>query len=60
MGGDTNDVYDLDSILVELGSFGPFQIKNYILLTIPMLASGIYTLSYVFTAANPQYRFVWK
>lgn len=60
MGGNTDRIYDLDAILLELGNFGPFQIKNYFLLTIPIFASALYTISFVFTAANPQYRFVLK
>lgn len=48
--------FDLDGVLGEIGVFSSFQIKNYILLAFPILASSIYTLTYLFTAANPQYR----
>lgn len=58
MVGKTNVVYDLDAILLKLGNFGTFQIKNFILLTIPILASGIFSICFVFTSANPQHRFV--
>lgn len=46
----------LDSILKELGQFGKFQTINYLLIAIPLTLSAAYTLSYVFTAGDLDYR----
>lgn len=46
----------LDSILTDIGQFGSYQIKNYILLSIPMMFNAIFSLTYVFTAASVKYR----
>lgn len=50
----------LDLILKELGQFGKFQIINYLLIAIPLTLSAAYTLSYVFTAGDLDYRYVIK
>lgn len=48
----------LDSILKDLGQFGKFQTINYLLIAIPLTLSAAYTLSYVFTAGDLDYRYV--
>lgn len=47
---------DLDSVLRELGQFGKFQLINYLFICLPILFSAIFTLSYVFTAGQVEYR----
>lgn len=49
---------DLDSILNELGQFGLFQWINFVLIGIPIAFTGLFTLSYVFAAADLEYRYV--
>lgn len=49
---------DLDVILQELGDFGKFQKLNFILLLLPIVLSSVYTLSYIFTASQLEYRYV--
>lgn len=51
---DTNTY--LDTIFNELGSFGRYQIQNYLIFTLPIIFNGIFTLSYVFTAGDLNYR----
>lgn len=51
---------DLDSILNELGQFGLFQWINFMLIGIPIAFTGLFTLSYVFTAADLEYRYVFE
>lgn len=51
---------DLDSILNELGQFGLFQWRNFILIGIPIAFTGLFTLSYVFAAADLEYRYLIK
>ncbi|GAB0089510.1 hypothetical protein DMENIID0001_040640 [Sergentomyia squamirostris] len=43
-------------ILDELGAFGRFQIFTYVLLFFPIFFSNMYTLNFVFTAAEVDYR----
>ena len=50
---------DLDSVLSEIGGFGPFQIMNFILLAIPTALSGAYLYSFIFTAGPLEYRLVF-
>jgi hypothetical protein len=47
---------DLDDILDEVGHFGKFQAINYMLVGFPVLLSAAFSLSYVFTAGDLQYR----
>lgn len=49
---------DLDTILNELGQFGLFQWINFVLIGIPIAFTGLFTLSYVFAAADLEYRYV--
>lgn len=48
---------DIEYILKDIGgSFGKFQLYNYALFAIPICLSGIFSLTYVFTAMNLDYR----
>ncbi|CAH0719762.1 unnamed protein product, partial [Brenthis ino] len=47
---------DLDEVLEEIGPLGPFQIKIYSLILIPILFCAVYNTQYIFAAANVQYR----
>ncbi|EDV56196.1 organic cation transporter protein isoform X2 [Drosophila erecta] len=49
-------VLDFDDILVEIGEFGRFQRRNYLLICLPVLFAAANSLSYVFTAGSPTYR----
>lgn len=51
-----SEEYSLDSILVEIGQFGNYQFKNYVLLSVPIAFSAAFTLSYLFTAGSVTYR----
>lgn len=48
--------WSLDSFLTEIGQFGNYQIKNYLLLSIPMTFNAIFSLTYIFTAGSVSYR----
>ncbi|XP_058055344.1 organic cation transporter protein-like [Anopheles bellator] len=47
---------DLDQVLSEIGQFGTFQIRQYALMILPIVLNAFFTLSYVFTAGNIDYR----
>jgi OCT family organic cation transporter-like MFS transporter 4/5 len=47
---------EFDTILSELGDFGIYQIKNYALLSLPVLFAAAFTVSYVFTAGVVPHR----
>ncbi|XP_070069216.1 organic cation transporter protein isoform X2 [Drosophila takahashii] len=49
-------VLDFDDILAEIGEFGRFQRRNYLLICLPVLFAAANSLSYVFTAGSPTYR----
>lgn len=51
--------FELDAILQELGQLGKFQVKNYILIAIPIALTACFSLNYIFTAGQLEYRFVW-
>ncbi|XP_039228738.1 organic cation transporter protein isoform X1 [Drosophila yakuba] len=52
----TSAVLDFDDILAEIGEFGRFQRRNYLLICLPVLFAAANSLSYVFTAGSPTYR----
>ncbi|XP_062559471.1 solute carrier family 22 member 4 [Armigeres subalbatus] len=52
----SEDDIDLDGVLNEIGQFGRFQIRQYGLMVIPIILNAFFTLSYVFTAGNLNYR----
>ncbi|EDX06893.1 GD25780 [Drosophila simulans] len=54
--GAASAVLDFDDILVEIGEFGRFQRRNYLLICLPVLFAAANSLSYVFTAGSPTYR----
>lgn len=50
---------EMENILIELGgTYGRFQIFNYIMLTVPHIVTGYMVLAYVFTTLNVDYRYV--
>lgn len=50
------DDCSLDSILTDIGQLGNYQIKYYMLLSIPMMFNAIFSLTYIFTAGSVEYR----
>ncbi|XP_052891995.1 organic cation transporter protein-like [Anopheles moucheti] len=52
----SEDDVDLDEVLHEIGQFGLFQIKQYGLMVLPIMFNALFTLSYIFTAGNLEYR----
>lgn len=48
--------HNFDVILKDLGEFGKFQKINYVLMCIPIALTAMYGMSYVFTAADLEYR----
>lgn len=49
---------DFDLVLEEIGEFGKFQLTNYLLICLPVLYGAANSLTYVFNARSPNYRFV--
>ncbi|KAG7299223.1 hypothetical protein JYU34_017777 [Plutella xylostella] len=47
---------DLDSILLELGQFGPFQFRTYCFILLPITLSAVYNAQYIFNAAKVNFR----
>lgn len=58
----SEDDVDLDGVLQEIGQFGLFQMKQYGLMVLPIIFNALFTLSYIFTAGNLEYRLAcpWK
>lgn len=52
----TEKEFDIDTILLEVGEFGRYQIKNFILICIGIIVLSEMSLTYVFTAGILQYR----
>ncbi|BFF96915.1 solute carrier family 22 member 3-like [Drosophila madeirensis] len=46
----------LDTIIVQIGQFGRFQITNYLLLCLPIICNAFYSISYIFTAGIMDHR----
>ena len=47
---------DLDAILIELGQFGRYQIRNYCFILVVILTSAVYNAQYIFSAGDVPYR----
>lgn len=48
---------DLDDVLTnELGQFGPFQLRNVLLLALPLIASAFFN-EFIFSAAAISHRY---
>lgn len=47
---------DFDLVLNEIGEFGKYQLKNYLLICLPVFYAAANSLTYVFTARSPNYR----
>lgn len=57
IGGGEKKVDFLEVIFTNIGgTFGKYQISNFILFCLPFALSGSFGLSYVFTALNVDYR----
>ncbi|CAB3221783.1 unnamed protein product [Arctia plantaginis] len=50
------DVVNLDAILVELGQFGRYQIRNYCLILLTIVYSALFNSQYIFAAGAVDYR----
>uniref|UniRef100_A0A1B0DMI4 Major facilitator superfamily (MFS) profile domain-containing protein n=1 Tax=Phlebotomus papatasi TaxID=29031 RepID=A0A1B0DMI4_PHLPP len=48
--------FDLDLLIQQIGPFGKFQLINYLLICIPIAYTAMYTLTFVFTAGDLEYR----
>uniref|UniRef100_A0A4Y0BUF4 MFS domain-containing protein n=1 Tax=Anopheles funestus TaxID=62324 RepID=A0A4Y0BUF4_ANOFN len=46
----------LDDVLIEIGTFGRFQLRQFLLMILPLVFNAFSNLSYVFTAADLKYR----
>lgn len=53
---DKSNFYALDDLLREIGKFGNYQIFIFTLLAFPIMLSGAYSVSFVFTAGDLNYR----
>uniref|UniRef100_A0A182PKB6 Major facilitator superfamily (MFS) profile domain-containing protein n=1 Tax=Anopheles epiroticus TaxID=199890 RepID=A0A182PKB6_9DIPT len=51
-----NSFDNLDGVLQEIGQFGRFQVRQYGLMVLPIIFNALFTLSYIFTAGNLEYR----
>lgn len=50
---------DIEFIFEDIGgTFGKFQIYNYILFAVPIFLSGAYILDYVFSGLDLDYRWI--
>lgn len=52
----TDEGIDLDSILLEVGQFGRYQIQTYCLILLPILFSAVYNSQYIFAAGAIDHR----
>lgn len=50
---------NVDSILVELGELGRYQLLQYFLLGVITLFTSLAYLSYIFTAGQLDYRYIY-
>lgn len=48
--------FDLDTIYQELGDFGRFQVKNYLLISVAVVFYSMYMINYIFTSGTVEYR----
>lgn len=51
---------DFDQVLEEIGEFGRYQKTNYLLICLPVMFAAANSLSYVFTAGTPAYRYIFS
>lgn len=47
---------DLEQVFTELGQFGRYQVLQFTLLAIPLIASAFEEISYIFTSSDVNYR----
>jgi len=55
----TQESFNYDAILEEIGEFGRYQLRTFIPLCFPALFFGVVIMSYTFTAAIPRYRYAF-
>ncbi|GAB0089512.1 solute carrier family 22 member 3 [Sergentomyia squamirostris] len=48
--------FNLDLLIQQIGPFGKFQLINYLLICLPIAMTAMYTLTFVFTAGDLDYR----
>lgn len=48
--------FDLDQLIREIGPFGTYQLRNYLLICLPIMITTMYTLTYIFTGGDLAYR----
>uniref|UniRef100_A0A1L8DEQ3 Putative synaptic vesicle transporter sv2 major facilitator superfamily n=1 Tax=Nyssomyia neivai TaxID=330878 RepID=A0A1L8DEQ3_9DIPT len=48
--------FNLDLLIQQIGPFGKFQLLNYLLICLPIAMTAMYTLTFVFTAGDLDYR----
>lgn len=51
-----SNMWALDDLLKEIGGFGRYQIFIFTLFALPIMLSGAYSVSFVFTAGDLNYR----
>lgn len=51
-----SELKNIDIELDSLQGFGKFEITNYVIVALSVLLSGAFTMTYVFTAGNLEYR----
>ncbi|XP_055701736.1 organic cation transporter protein-like [Phlebotomus papatasi] len=56
MSVNTNEEFDLDLLIQQIGPFGKYQLLNYLLICIPVTLTAMYSLAFVFTAGDLDYR----
>lgn len=56
MSVNTYEEFDLDLLIQQIGPFGKFQLLNYLLICIPVTLTAMYSLVFVFTAGDLEYR----
>lgn len=54
-----HNIVTLDFILQQIGQCGKFQIIVFLLISVPMILNAIFSVTYVFTAGNLVYRYLY-
>ncbi|OWR49902.1 organic cation transporter [Danaus plexippus plexippus] len=49
--------FDLDGLLLEIGQFGRYQVRNYCLILLPILFSAVHVSQFIFTTAELNARY---
>lgn len=51
-----NKEFDLDLLIQQIGPFGKYQLLNFLLICIVVTITAMYTLTFIFTAGDLEYR----